>query len=169
MPLGGTIFQKSRGLHLSFLSHSSASSISHETGCPGRSPQLRQLCHRLLKAEFQAGLLTWWQPALQTSHSNIKCSSQNFLCDLTSGSSYGALVPSIFVSTPVPLSLFCLPSLVRAKDPRDAWACRVDIRTPPLSSRRPLPQLYHKSLHILTVTNTILQLLRSSFQESMGC
>ena len=123
---------------------------SSEGRIPGRSPDLVAACP--------------FRPPTPILNVHLRTS-----CVTSHLASYGALVPSIFVSTPVPLSLFCLPSLVRAKDPRDAWACRVDIRTPPLSSRRPLPQLYHKSLHILTVTYTILQLLRSSFQESMGC
>lgn len=45
---------------------------------------------------------------------------QNFLYVLTSGFSYGALEFLILVSDPVSLTLFWLPSLVRARAPTDA-------------------------------------------------
>ena len=44
----------------------------------------------------------------------FKCLAQNFFWGQTSGSSYGALVSAVFVSSPVSLTLFQLPSLVRA-------------------------------------------------------
>ena len=56
-----------------------------------------------------------WLTEYQNSHSNFKCSAQNFLHDLTPGFSCGELVSAIFVSSSVSLTLFQLPSLVKAR------------------------------------------------------
>ena len=100
------VLQESSVLQLSIPGPSSVPSTSHESGWPGRSPQFHQPCLYLLQADFQTDLMTLWQPDLQTSHSNFKCLAQNFLHDLTSASSYGALVSTIFVSFPVSLTPF---------------------------------------------------------------
>ena len=99
-----------------------------------------------LQAGFQTGRPPSWQTGLQTSHSNFKCLAQGFLSDLTSSFSYGTLVSTIFVSFPVPLTLFCLLVLVRAEFPAMH-------RHP---GRASAPWLCHQSLHVLTVTYTIL-------------
>ena len=65
------VFQESRSLQLSIPGHSSALSISQESGWPGGSLRLHQLCHCLLQADFQAdfqagrprGRLTFRPPA----------------------------------------------------------------------------------------------------------
>ena len=116
MPLRGTIFQKSRSLQLSFPGHSSAPSISHESGWPARSLQHHQLCCRLLQAAFPTDL-----------SSDLVADS---LHDLISSLSYGMLVSTFFVSSPVSLILFQLSAFVRARVTRDTrhlgWA-----HTPP--------------------------------------
>ena len=52
------VLQRSRSLQLSIPGHSSAPSISHESGRVGRSPQLHQLCCCLLQADLY--LPTLW-------------------------------------------------------------------------------------------------------------
>ena len=57
---------------------------------------------------------------------------------------------TISVSSPVSAALFLLPALVRAQVPSNTRASGQGIRLP----------LWHESLHIPTVTHTILQLWR---------
>lgn len=142
------------------------------------SLQLHQLCCHLLQADIQEDFLTsrktsWlhgrllcWPPDLVPSCflacSNLKCLAQNFLSPETSISSYNALVFAIFVSSPMSLSLFPLPSLVRAKFLSHTQASRVDIS--PSSHRHCIifPWLRHEFLcwvtlsgHIPTIMYTI--------------
>ena len=82
---------------------------------PGRPPDLL--------AGFPADLV---EDPYYSACPNFKCSSQNFLHGQTPGSSYGALVSAVFVSF-VSLTLFWLPSLVRARVASHAQASRVGI------------------------------------------
>ena len=112
------VLQKSRSQQLSIPGHSSAPRISCvsvliQTG-PRSSTSSATIFARPpdLQASRPHGRLIFDLMLLRLLQ--FKCLAQNFFWGQTSGSSYGALVSAVFVSSPVSLTLFQLPSLVRA-------------------------------------------------------
>ena len=90
----------------------------------GRLPGFQADLMPSLQPSLQTSLRTSWLTDFQTSRSNFKCYAQNFLHDLTSGSSCGTVLSDISVTSPGSSALFCLPSLVRVRVPRDTQASR---------------------------------------------